>query len=278
MKVITATFYNRPDCTKLMLRYLSRCDHIQEYTLVCSLEPGFPEVEAELEAYQCPKEIHTNDRLLGCWANKKQVISRGFELADFVIHMEDDLLIAKDGLKYMDWARRTYQDNPNIFTVSPFNHLSKADYYNIVCNKCQDPLLQHLVLQRVKYTSIGWATWKDRWLEYEKKWTGRDHELEREFRKGRREVFPVVSRINHIGCNSGIRSHVSLRESVCDFLGRQDVIKNDLLVNKYGREWIKLDDENVRTRESKDLTSSIPQSVPARLANTSMVATGLIAS
>lgn len=251
MKVITATFYNRPKYTASMLSYLSRCYDAENYTLVCSLEPGFPEVLAEIEKYPHNKVVHTNDRLLGCWANKKQVVRMGFELADFVMHLEDDLLIAKDTLLFMNWASQTYRTNPHVFSVSPFNHLSRRDYFNVKCD-CSQPILSHLVLQRQKYTNIGWATWKDRWEEYESKWTGQDHQLQREFRLDRREVFPALSRINHIGVDSGIRSHESLRNEVCKFLGRDNVTDQPLMQNKHGCEWIKLDDENVRTRETKE--------------------------
>lgn len=193
MKVITSTHYNRPDCTKQMISHLVKCKGIENYILLCGVEPGFPEVIEELNQYPYRKMVFINENLLGCWGNKLAIIEQGFKLGKYVIHLEDDVILAKDSLKYFEWAK-SFEANNSIFSVSAFS------------NK-QNPENMSLVLKDNHYSPLAWATWKNRYNELVTEgWDGSDVFINKS--KGNRfHVKPSVTRAKHIGYHHGVGTH-----------------------------------------------------------------------
>lgn len=69
-----------------------------------------------------------------------------------VIVIEDDLVVSRSFLKYMNRALDYYQDNPKIGAISGYTYPLKAlETYD------KDVYIMH------KGDCWGWATWKDRW-------------------------------------------------------------------------------------------------------------------
>lgn len=283
LKVITSTHYNRPDCTKQMLSHLCECKGIEDYILICSVEPGFPEVIAEINKYPWPKMVFLNERLLGCWENKKAALVQGFKLGDYVIHLEDDIIIAKDALKYFEWAAQ-FRFNSQIFSVSAFSKNETLDNPN-------------LVVKDNHYSPLAWATWRNRFEEVSRNdWDGSDIWLFNA-KKNYFHVKPKLSRAKHIGYHHGIgssndiiqilksRGHepyayaglssingpfVNDREAYLNAIkiqhqkeinpevkkalshqikvAKSGPFERQILVNSNNEEWIKLNDINVKTK------------------------------
>lgn len=229
--IITSTHYNRPDCTRQMLEHLTRCDGIEKYTLLCGVEPRFPEVIDEIEKYPFRKEIYLNDRLLGCWQNKKSVLSRGFNKSDFVIHIEDDVILARDALKYFEWC----------YHQSGF---ASVTAFSIEKRFLSNPSIDRVGITEL-YSPIAWATWKSE-FDLIQNWNGSDLEL-KWFWNNRNHLSPEVSRAKHIGIGLGIRSSIELFEQV-EELGHIPYSDELILKNIVGEEWSKLDDMNIKSK------------------------------
>lgn len=270
MKIITTTHYNRPQCTSQMISYLEKCAGIENYTVIFCIEPGCSEVVELVEACPLRKEIHYNDRVLGLWENKKKVLSFGFDQTDFVIHLEDDLLLAQDALTFFEWANKTYQDQNEVFTVTAYNRIPKDQFMNTRCQHCGTPTSYYEVERRRHYTSWAWATWKNRWDEFKDEWNGHDTELELTFRKARFEAFPTLSRCQNIGYEIGVCGTKQLLDDLIKMghepigLSRSRVTgelrwgdkffyKGQLLQNEQGGEWIKLNETTAKSRYSAEI-------------------------
>src|SRR5437870_3482062 len=98
-KVITMVLYNRPDYTKAVLDALRRCDGIGEYLILPHIEPGNEAVQALAKGIDFARvQITVNRQRLGIGRNTYLAWEHGFRKAEFIIHVEDDTLPARDCL------------------------------------------------------------------------------------------------------------------------------------------------------------------------------------
>ena len=72
------------------------------------------------------------------------------------IILEDDLIVSKFFLNYMNMALNKYEANKNVWHISGWNYDIKIQ------NKYDAYFGKHI-------SSWGWATWRDRFVKYEKK-------------------------------------------------------------------------------------------------------------
>ncbi|WP_457747005.1 glycosyltransferase [Sulfurimonas sp.] len=91
---------------------------------------------------------------------------------DRVIVLEDDLVVSKDFLEYMNEALDFYKDDNKIWSISGYSP-------NLHCLKNYDKD----VYLSVRANSWGWATWKDRWDSID--WNVKDWN---EFKKNKKSV------------------------------------------------------------------------------------------
>lgn len=269
MKVITAPHYNRPQCTKAQIESLRRSIGIDDWHVVFVCEPGCDEVvqlcqNANLNSY----EVVINEHLLGIWDNKRQCLDKSFNdyKAIFNLHLEDDVLIAKDALLFYDWCCQTYSTVKNIFTINGFNKIAAMDFYSRKCTCCNNPFYG-MVARREAYNSIGFAMWYDRYTDLINSggWNGSDIWLEGyRASRGLSEVYPILSRINNIGFHQGI----SFDDNVANTLIQQGIIPDvlqgstvdnlkwskrpNLLTNEHGCEWVKLNQTKCRSRKDPE--------------------------
>ncbi len=199
-KIITMTAYKRPEYTKQVIDSLSRCIGIDNYTLLIGIDPGYVSVSKLFYNIDFVKhEIFINHSLQGCSHNTYLAIARGFERSDYVIHVEDDTLLACDALLYFEHCFNAYMHDKSIFTIVAYSRsksdMDKDSYYKVMKNKW--------------YTPWGWATWKDRWTEMDAEWDhgiskgGWDVNLNQNVRRDRFEVLPCLARCQNIGEQNG---------------------------------------------------------------------------
>lgn len=192
-KVITMTLFRRPQYTREVLRHLLKCDGIDDYRVIIHIEPGTAGVlQAASEAAFARKIIVENADQLGCTLNTRCAIEHGFQWSDYVIHFEDDTVPSRDCLRYFEWARGRYQNDPQIFSVCAY---SKSR---------PDSSRYHAVRRTPWFTPWGWATWQDRWDEIlprlaAKAWGHRANET----RGSRCELQPLLARVQNIGAEFG---------------------------------------------------------------------------
>lgn len=188
-KVISMTGWKRLDYTKQVIDSLKSCIGFEDYTLLPTIEPGYPEVVKVFEGLpNC--NLIVNDQRLGCAANTLKALQRGFDISDFVIHMEDDTVPGIDSLKYFEYIYKTYKDDKEIFTATAYNRTAKIepkDYFT--AHRCPN------------FTGWMWATWKDRFEEMKEKWdfNAWDVGINKKIRGNRYEICPSLSRSKNIG-------------------------------------------------------------------------------
>jgi len=198
-KVITMVLYNRPDYTRQTLEALRQCDGVNEYTILVHVEPGEREVLSLAKGIDFTRDLDVvlNPQRLGIGRNTFAAWEHGFEKSDFVIHIEDDTVPARDCLRYMEYCNRKYRDDPEIFSVASYNF-----------SNCLPSQRYHLSRRRY-YTCWLIGLWRDRWLRFKNHWSPDPERyashLNAELDKFElMEVFPLLSRSQNIGAERGI--------------------------------------------------------------------------
>lgn len=178
--------------------YLAR--GVQEVRLLARHEPVPPLHYADLEngmkaAFADCSVVH-NPEHLGCAGNTRRVLADAFrDGADFAILAEEDMVVASDVLEYFTWAAETYRDDHQVATVS--GHAFS----------CKKPA-HDAVVRRRWFNPQLWGTWKHEWETFvSHEWRGIsgneeawDANLRQRFADtGMQSVFPLVSRVQHIG-------------------------------------------------------------------------------
>lgn len=287
MKLITSTHYNRPNCTKEMIYYLSNCERVNEYHVIFFIEPGCKEVAKLIEECSLNKTIHYNTSLLGCWVNKKQALDIGFESSDYIIHLEDDVLLSRDALLYFEWAKRFIDlSNDPVATVTAYNRFDQKDYIESYATPSK-------ARKRAWYNSTAWAIHKPIY-NLLNNWTGEDRDLMRQLHQEKNmfELYPCLSRANNIGHCNGVNSavldvlkvvgnkayapiglsrngmyFVSDKEAYKNNLLKADIndtiliqldkckefdFENQLITNEVGEEFVKLSEKMYKSRNNKE--------------------------
>lgn len=192
-KVIVSPHYNRPAYTKRVLEALSKCRGIEDYLLFMSAEPGNEEVIDLLHTVDfCYTWINVNMKRMGCSPHIHQVLEDGFKKSNYVIIVEDDIVLCEDALEYFEWAS-TFEDHQGIFTVSAWDR-AKPPVPAFQCRKVKE------------FVPWGWATWKSRWTEMSSRWNFNDWDvhLNTQVRGNRSAIVPFTSRSENIGAEGGI--------------------------------------------------------------------------
>lgn len=195
-KVIVMPTYRRADYTKTVLEGMKSCYGIEDYKVFIHHEPGYPEVlDIINDSSELNITIIENDNVLGLNQNIYNCLSHGFSLSDYVIYLEDDVVPTKDCLKYFEWARDKYANDPDVFSVTSYNR-------QVV------PIEDNFKIHRRQwFVPWGWATWKNRWEEIKTKWTfntGCDSIMNHSVRGDRCQIEPKLARTQNIGATRGV--------------------------------------------------------------------------
>lgn len=193
--------YRRPDYTKQVLEGIRRCYGSEEYRVIIFVDPSPMSnqvINAIMSVSGLDKKVYVNDEKLGTGNNVYQCLEYGFTLSDFVILFEDDIVPAKDCLKFLEWARDTFENDSNIFNVTTYNriYVSKTEYYSFE--------------KYPWFTCWGWGTWKNRWendlkdnwisQKLDGNWTDQVNII----RSDRVQVRPLLSRSQNIGFKNSV--------------------------------------------------------------------------
>lgn len=109
-------------------------------------------------AYRQPYnvEISESSENLGLSKSIKQSIGKTFSEFEFVIVLEDDIVISHDFLPFMEKAAIEYKYKETVYQISGFS------YFSIMSGSSK--LSSHF---SPFITSWGWGTWRDRWTVYD---------------------------------------------------------------------------------------------------------------
>lgn len=158
--------YNRAHVLKRALDNLSKCIDFAAHQIYVYLDGvrknreddvGFVSETRTMVELFCKEHpnvvvIHRSVNL-GCLENIVQAISEILETHGRMMLIEDDVLVSRTFLQYMDEALSFYEDDKRIWSVNAYQcrHLHiPTDYpYDVYLN--------------VRNWTPGWGTWRDRW-------------------------------------------------------------------------------------------------------------------
>ena len=215
---ISMSVWRRPEYTKMVLDALRDNYLASRYQLVvavdCEGAKPNPEVMAILKEQTWPTAVKIIEMPGHCGCNRTihAAMSSAFEDTDYVIHIEDDVVLARDGLAWFEWAGEQWQTDPSVFTITAWRHPSGW----LPESGQPRPAYAHEHVQRESFfTCWGWATWRDRWATIEPAWSKKsDFELSWDvqmsaLRGTRVQLAPHVGRASNIGAMKGThRGHV----------------------------------------------------------------------
>lgn len=188
---ITVSAYNRPEHLQRCLDGLSRCIGISSshVAVVCDLSDRTQECIDIATKHGF--DVVENESHLGCNATIKRSLTYALTVmgSEFHAHIEDDIVPSRDLLEWFSWARDTYENDSEIFTVSGYQRKGTGN-----CQTCG---------RRRKFTPWGWATWHERLIQIaigidEPSQVSWDVQVN-QVRGTRKELFPSVSRVDNIG-------------------------------------------------------------------------------
>ena len=146
------TVFDRVDLLGPVLEHWRRVPELADWHLRVAVEPS-PAREAVLEALRAlpDADVVVNEARLGVAENPYRHLGALFGAGyDFVARTEDDLLVADDVLRLLEWSAGTFAREEGIGCVCAFSREPAG----------ADPS----VLRRTAaFTPWLWGTWRDRW-------------------------------------------------------------------------------------------------------------------
>lgn len=203
LRVITMTAYRRPAYTREVIEALAKCDDIAKWILLPNVEPGHEEViDAFREFTACECRLSINANRAGLNRNTLAALMRAFHLkADRIVHLEDDTVPSPDALRYFEWGI------DHLVANDPKHTILLVSGYNRPRTK---PTAEqsHLCETRPIWTPWGWGVDRSRLTWLLTKWCTRNAkcftcQFRSQYRRTRKELFPLLSRIQNIGYEFG---------------------------------------------------------------------------
>lgn len=157
-KAIFFTIYNRIDYLKPTLEQWLKVRDIQHYDIYFRVEPSeiVEEILNEIESFRNKVNAHThiilNDQKQGCAKNTWNGFNELFDMYDFVILTEDDILPSFDVIQYFNYLESKYKEDKEVAVISANYEIE--GYSDINVSKVD------------VFRGQIWGTWKDRWDQY----------------------------------------------------------------------------------------------------------------
>lgn len=200
--IVTFTVGGRAEYLRDVLAAWSQVRGAQNAEFVFHVEPGQPAAEQVIRDFTGAfrTTLVRNEERLGVLGNPHSALTRAFgsSFAGFVILAEEDVLPSDDVLEYFSFCAGRYASDAEIAAVCAHQIRSPQGFPSEI-------------FRLSWFSPVLWGTWFSRWDEYirdtwdftyERK--GWDAALLQEMRaRGKRAIFPGLSRSQHIGKNGG---------------------------------------------------------------------------
>lgn len=207
LKIITMTGYRRPEYTRQVLAALAACEGIGDWLLLANCEPGHTAVADQYRDWSaCECHLVVNGRRLGLNINTKEVLMRAWRMKPSqIVHLEDDTVPSPDALTYFSWAIENILDKDvrsvdkhQITLVSGYNKPRKeptsVEAFATNTRPIWTPWGWGVNYKRLSWLMGVWCTHNPKCFTCK---------IKSNFRHTRREIFPVLSRIQNIGYDKG---------------------------------------------------------------------------
>lgn len=191
--------YNRPDLLRLSMRNVALADGADGHEIFVFVDGPRSsddiikqnDIHAIVTSYQQEKlpklKIIKRERNYGCRDNIVDAISQVISKYGKAIIIEDDILISRTFLEYMDEALAFYKDDKSIWSInayqSPNLRIPKDYPYDVYLNPVN--------------MCWGWGTWVDRWEQVDfdmKDWSTlrNDPEIIRKLNSSGRHLLGLI--------------------------------------------------------------------------------------
>jgi hypothetical protein len=189
--------YDRPDHTRRTLEALSANEGAETSDLlVYSDGPKTADCEADVLAVRECVATATGFRSVSVIEREENLglansvisgVTEALTRSPSVIVMEDDLLTSKNFLAFVNSALSTYEQRPDVFSVTGYNYPLQ-----IPATYREDAYLSY------RSSSWGWGTWRDRWSQVD--WAVSDYSefvtdprAQTLFRRGGDDLPPMLA-------------------------------------------------------------------------------------
>lgn len=212
------TAYNRPHYLRQVVpsineaaRYLDEPLHL---FVRVDPSPVTSAVLEELNKIETHLVTTVNPQKLGCAANTKAPIQDAFDAgADFVFHLEDDLVLAPGALHLAAWLRDQYRDDSEVLCIGVKSVWTTS------------PGDENLIRLTEWFGCHTWGTWRPEWehnfvpgwedkREGEAGYLGWDVQINNRIMQGLAQTLPLLSRSQHIGERGTFANSVSYPPSI----------------------------------------------------------------
>ncbi len=221
--IIVSPHFNRPAYTRETIYNLSCVDGIQDHEVIFSVDRSREEtindeVVAELEAFDaCTHTLYLQQHRQIC--NRQTAFELGFAKDDFVVLLEDDVVVSKDVLVYFK-SLQHFKEDRNIFSITA--NSSIMEDRSLITNTTSHNL-DELYGRRPWFSSLCYGLWRDRFECDLLRWAlrykviddlniSRDNYINTIIRGNRVEIFPFISRCAHIGVTGGVHYGREVKE------------------------------------------------------------------
>jgi glycosyltransferase involved in cell wall biosynthesis len=151
-KAIVLTAYNRPEYLSETLESWNQVRGLEDWDFFVFVDPSDRqwEVVQTLGVLDVTKSIQINPErygvLLNPWVAFETTFGRGY---DFVLRIEDDIVVSDDILEYFNWAIEEFRDNPKVALVQAMSDGVGSESG---------------VEFESGFSPWNWGTWRDRWF------------------------------------------------------------------------------------------------------------------
>lgn len=146
-------------------------------------------------------ELRPQTRRVGCNKSIRDGMAYAFAIgSDYVIAVEDDILLAPDALLFFLWAADKYKGT-HINTVTSYFRIGVGETVPAA----------NVVIEQAFFSPWGWATWKSQWMQHlapaladvPERLMSWDTHMYARMNKKMFLVVPVLSRAQNIGLHHG---------------------------------------------------------------------------
>ncbi len=236
--------WKRPYYFKKVIKALEKCYNIEKFSLLLSIDGGFPEKQKEqVEIFKnsslskLKHEICVHKKNLGCAGHVGFAFNKSFESGcDAVITIEDDTVPAKDFLIFMEYCLKKFENDKNIFSISGYHPRFK--------NQTQEGGAKNIIEKNKTFGCYGTGIWKRIYNEIGKDWFGIkwvQHISEYDDKS-----FDLISKKN-FGWVFWKRKYKILKKQILSLLfGIKWIenLSNEKKTNSHGEEFLKIIDKS----------------------------------
>lgn len=157
--------YTKAATLKRVLENLARCDGIEDRDVFAYVDGPRSERDVvnrnkvlsvfnDAKQYLRGLKIRERQTNYGCKENIVQAINETFDAYDRIILVEDDVLVSRTFLAYMDSSLEFYEKDTRIWGINAYS----SRYVHVPASYSFDIYLNP------RNATPGWGTWKNRWM------------------------------------------------------------------------------------------------------------------